>query len=104
MDISIRATVVEREETVIPYETVEVYNDQRVEGYERVLEEGEEGLSVTDYEAVYVDGELQTRSVLSVRTVEEPVDRQVEYGRSSRPQPSRGRMRGAFPRISAAGR
>ena len=53
-------------------------------------------LSVTDYEAVYVDGELQTRSVLSVRTVEEPVDRQVEYGRSSRPQPSRGRMRGAF--------
>lgn len=80
VDISVRATVVEREETVIPYETVEVYNDQRVEGYERVLEEGEEGLSVTDYEAVYVDGELQTRSVLSVRTVEEPVDRQVEYG------------------------
>ena len=80
VDISIRATVVEREETVIPYETVEVYNDQRVEGYERVLEEGEEGLSVTDYEAVYVDGELQTRSVLSVRTVEKPVDRQVEYG------------------------
>lgn len=58
VDISVRATVVEREETVIPYETVEVYNDQRVEGYERVLEEGEEGLSVTDYEAVYVDGEL----------------------------------------------
>lgn len=56
VDISVRATVVEREETVIPYETVEVYNDQRVEGYERVLEEGEEGLSVTDYEAVYVDG------------------------------------------------
>ena len=80
VDISIRATVVEREETVIPYETVEVYNDQRVESYERVLEEGEEGLSVTDYEAVYVDGELQTRSVLSVRTVEKPVDRQVEYG------------------------
>ena len=51
VDISIRATVVEREETVIPYETVEVYNDQRVESYERVLEEGEEGLSVTDYEA-----------------------------------------------------
>lgn len=78
--ISVRATVVESEEAAIPYETVEVYNDQRVEGYEQVLEEGAEGFSVTDYEAVYVDGELQTRSVLSVRTVEEPVDRQVEYG------------------------
>lgn len=80
ISLSVRSVVVQTEETVIPCETVAVYNSEREKGYEKVLEEGSDGVTVTEYKAVFINGEYTSRTLMSVSAVSEPVDRKVEYG------------------------
>jgi uncharacterized protein YabE (DUF348 family) len=74
------------EEKPIRFETVKRKSKKLYKGQTRVLEEGKVGIREVRYEETYLDGELDSRRVVSREVVEEPVTQVLLVGTKPVPQ------------------
>ena len=79
--------VTETEEVELPNSTVEVETSDRFIGEEVVVTSGSDGRQVDTYEVRLVDGEEDSRELVSSEVEVEPVDRVIEIGTARRPEP-----------------
>ncbi len=64
----------------IPFKTKYEYTDELPSGKKSVLSAGKEGKKELTYEAVYVEGKLESRSLASEKVVSQPIDEMVMQG------------------------
>jgi len=64
----------------IDFETVERANSSMLEGKDRTVREGREGLRDVTYRMTYRNGDLVTTKVLRAEVLRDPVDAIVQYG------------------------
>ncbi|MFC7403048.1 transglycosylase family protein [Citricoccus sp. GCM10030269] len=64
----------------VPFETIEVEDDDLAEGRTTVLDEGRAGQKNTTWTITTVDGQETDREVASTEIVREPVDRRIAVG------------------------
>lgn len=68
------------ETTTLPFKTVEVEDDEMLEGTKRTVTRGKAGSHVVTYRAVHVDGDEVDREILTEVLVAEPVDEVIHVG------------------------
>jgi uncharacterized protein YabE (DUF348 family) len=71
----------------VPNETVVRYDDDMLEGRERVVRTGRDGVRVVTYNVVLADGEVRSRKVVATDVRRRPVDRIEVHGTKERPEP-----------------
>lgn len=80
----LQVQVVERVSRIesIPYNTVEILNEEKPLGSRKVIQEGQDGAQEIWEDLVYIDGELTERRLISDMTVvlQAPVEKQIEKG------------------------
>jgi resuscitation-promoting factor RpfB len=75
-----------RSEKAIPFDTVKRKTKDLYEGETEVVRQGKVGIIVRRYTATYVDGELESRELISEKVVAQPVTEIVRVGTRERPQ------------------
>ncbi|NUL49184.1 cell wall function protein [Cellulosimicrobium funkei] len=71
----------------LPFETVEVEDEDLAEGRTTVLAEGRAGEQTTTWTVTTVDGEETDREATAIETVREPVERRLAVG-TQKPEPA----------------
>ncbi|NCB05453.1 MAG: LysM peptidoglycan-binding domain-containing protein [Clostridia bacterium] len=84
--LSTKTTVKESYTEKIPFETVVQKTDKLYTNQSRVVKAGVSGKAAVTANVVYVDGEEQSRSVLSYEVVNEPVNEVKEQGTKALPK------------------
>jgi len=74
------------ETTTLPFETVEVENDELMKGTKRTVTKGKTGSRVVTYKSIMVDGEEVDREILTEAVVSDPVDEVVHIGTKPEPE------------------
>ncbi len=74
------------ETTTLPFETVEVENDELTKGTKRTVTKGKTGSRVVTYKSIMVDGEEVDREILTEAVVSDPVDEVVHIGTKPEPE------------------
>ncbi|GAA4759954.1 transglycosylase family protein [Citricoccus nitrophenolicus] len=80
-------TATETTTKALPFETVEVEDEELAEGRTRVLAEGRAGEQSTTWTVTTVDGEETGREATATETVREPVERRIAVG-TQKPEPA----------------
>jgi uncharacterized protein YabE (DUF348 family) len=74
------------EEKPIPFDTVKRRTDELYKGETEIVKAGKVGIRVKRYEETYLDGKLDSRTLVSERVAEEPVTQVVRVGTKPVPQ------------------
>ncbi|GAA1116775.1 hypothetical protein GCM10009670_01860 [Citricoccus alkalitolerans] len=90
VDVTVQrvATSTESTSEEVPFETVEVEDEDLAEGETSVLAAGTPGEKTTTWSITTVDGEETDREVASTEIVREPVERRIAVG-TKEPEPTR---------------
>ena len=78
------------EEIVLPYDSVEIRNDDLENGKTMIVQEGQPGKRITTYNTCYTDGVETSKQKLSETVITEPVNEVREVGTLSTFTTSRG--------------
>lgn len=81
--LQVQVTRTEVFQESLPYETVEVKNASRYQGYRQVKVKGEQGVQQVTAMVTYVDGVETKRNEISRVTVKDPVTKKIEVGTKS---------------------
>lgn len=84
--LSTKMTMKETYAEKIPFETVTKKTDKLYTNQSRVVKAGVDGKATVVANVVYVDGEEQSRTVLSYEVVSEPIDEVKEQGNKALPK------------------
>ena len=82
--------VLESEETVIPFEMVVNKNKNLDVGLSKEVQKGQDGLKKTDYKKIYINGELDSTTILNEEIISESIPNIVEKGTRDKIVTSRG--------------
>ncbi len=77
----------------VEHETKVVKNENQFEGYERVIQNGSDGIKESVYQETYLDGELVSKNLEEEIVYKEPVDEIIEIGTKKHLVTSRGGFR-----------
>ncbi len=77
----------------VEHETKMVQNENQFEGYEKVVQDGSDGMKKSVYQEIYVDGELISKNLEEEIVYKEPVDKIIEIGTKKHLVTSRGGFR-----------
>lgn len=72
--------VLESVETVIPFDKVVNKNKELDEGLSKEVQKGQDGLKKTDYKEVYINGELDSTTMVNEEIISEAITQIVERG------------------------
>lgn len=87
VEIGRHSTTSGTEVTTLPFKTVEVENDEMLEGTKKTVTPGKAGSRVVTYRAIHVDGEEVDREILTEALVGDPVDEVIHVGTKPEPEP-----------------
>ena len=82
--------VLESVETVIPFDKVVNKNKQLDKGLSNEVQKGQDGLKKTDYKKIYINGELDSTTIISEEIISEAISQIVEKGTRDKVVTSRG--------------
>jgi len=77
----------------VEHETKIVKNDNQFEGYEKIIQNGSDGMKKSVYQEIYVNGEMKSKDLEEEIVYKEPVDKIVEVGTKKHLVTSRGGFR-----------
>lgn len=78
--LQVQVTYRRTEQETVPYSTVRTNTDELAFGFTRVKTAGVDGLNECVYDYVYIDGVLQSKTLVSTTVISEPVTEEILVG------------------------